>query len=74
MRLWYLWRIKVTGDGYDLYYEFVIRATSESAARKRAAKEDSTDSKIWLDPKTSGCERLMERGQAGIITENFQAG
>ena len=72
MRLWYLCRKK--GLGYDLYYEFVVRASSESAARKIAAKADSEDAEIWLNPENSGCERLKDRGRAGVIVENFHAG
>ena len=74
MYLWHLRRKKVTGDGYDTYRGFVIRAASEAAARKRAAQEDRFDSEIWLNAKTASCKRLREKGKAGVILEDFLDG
>ena len=69
---------------YDKCFGFVVRATSEEAARK-LAQEKAGDEKRgeflkqkisntktpWLDPKYSTCEVLEAEGEIGIVMEDF---
>lgn len=77
----YLWILEpVAGSGpwdpwYDKAFGFVIRAATESDARRiaheSAGDENRGGADPWLDPSLSTCEILIEDGEPGIIMRDF---
>lgn len=64
-----------TGVTYDAYDGHVIRAESESDARRLASEcrgDEGPD--VWLDPSRSSCMVLAADGPPGVILSDFHAG
>lgn len=85
MKLWILRPVKDLPedddpwvDMYDCNFGFVIRADNESAARELAGKEVSCELRPqcnpWLKSEYTDCLELSEKGESGIIMEDFNAG
>lgn len=82
MRLWVLEkRSSKKADkiwGYDCAYAFVVRASSEIAARKLAhangGDENRSGESPWLNARLTSCEPLTARGKVGIIIESYLNG
>ncbi len=56
----------------DRHSGFVIRAASESEARKLAEKEANINNKeIWLDTKESDCIEIFIAGDSEIIFSEY---
>jgi len=67
MFLWRLWGHKWSGHS-DCTREMVVRASTESAARKIAAwYRGGEGPEVWLDPKQTKCDVLKADGKAGLI-------
>lgn len=61
---------------YDKNFGFVIRASSEEAARIMAdetAADENRGYRPWLDPKYSSCVELLAEGPAEVIIADFAA-
>ncbi len=79
MRIWILRKI---GDGtwppeWDCCYGMVIRAGTEAAARKFAAKRPPAGDEgpnVWLDPAKTTCEELTAEGEEGVVIIDFLHG
>jgi len=59
----------------NAHYAFVIRATTESEARKIAVKSAKLDGKQsandWLNPKMSTCIYVKVAGDPGVISSSY---
>lgn len=91
MRLWLLRPIETPGDNpwepwYDKAFGFVVRASSEEAARALAHDEAGDENcelrtnplgvvrrSPWLDPHYSTCVPLEGEGPAEIVLRDFAA-
>ena len=72
MRIYLLKRI---GDaGYDEYVEKVIRAKSQKQAREIANENVGDEGQVWTDKKLVVAEVVTPAGEAGVISEAFDAG
>lgn len=69
----YLLTVKGSID-YDSYDAKVVRASSESAARKHANLEPGDEGKIWEDANHVDCQVLTNHGPAGVILGSYNAG
>lgn len=59
---------------YDKAVGFVVRASSESQARRLAAEQcgDEGDA-VWLDPSQTSCEVIDKTGPAEILCRDYNA-
>lgn len=72
----FLLRLPVNwGPGYDEASGFVVRASSESQARRLAVEQagDEGDA-VWLDPSQARCEVIDKTGPAEVLLRDFNAG
>ena len=56
---------------WDTYDSFVVRAKSETEARKLASEVGGD---LWNDPAYTGCVKLVPEGDSDIIVGSFNAG
>jgi hypothetical protein len=76
MRLWLLRRVDRTKQPWDpypetCYFGFVIRASSETAARAIAAMNAGDEEMAWLSATPTTCQELTPDGPQGIIVTEF---
>jgi hypothetical protein len=57
MKLYHLSRLKQ--KGYDLNFEFLVRAKSSRSARKLANANAPGEEDVWLDPPRYPARRLL---------------
>ncbi len=70
MKLWFLERTRSTS--WDENAGFVIRASSETRARKMAARLAADEGrKTWLDPHRSNATELSAEGAEEIVLQSF---
>lgn len=76
MKLWLLTRI--TDDKspiYDCADGFVIRAETETAARRYATEQAGDEGKlVWAWSLKSLCVELTAEGEPGVVLQDFHAG
>lgn len=58
---------------YDIAWGYVIRAASESEARRIANEVNQDPRDPWLNPEHTTCEVLTADGETGIILTDFNA-
>ena len=59
---------------WDRSHGFVIRAKTRDVARILASKEAGNEGKkVWIDPDSSTCEILKNKGSRGIVLRDFNA-
>ena len=85
MKLWLLEAIEDLPTGndpwepwYDTAAGFVVRAGTETDARKFAHKHGGAEKehhgiRPWLNPKYSTCLELVPDGDPGVVIRDFQA-
>jgi len=57
---------------FDRMFGFVIRAKSESAARKLAAEQAGDEGpEAWLSPESASCTELQTDGEATVIMQDY---
>ena len=59
---------------YDSYYDKIIRAETEHAARELANKDMGDEGKIWEDTAKVLCQVITPFGTEEVILTNFLAG
>lgn len=78
-----MWVLRAREDaGFDFYDAFLVRAKTETDARKLAQDDASQfgygsgggNLSFWIDTETSSCEQLTSRGKACIVIGCFNAG
>lgn len=78
MRLWVIRWIaghKKWAGVYDMSYGHVVRAETESAARKLASRCFGDEGReVWLDPTATTCEELLADGEPTVILTDFLSG
>lgn len=73
MKLWELWRKE--GADFDEAGGFVVRARTETAARKLASEQAGDEGAgARLDAQRASCEPLLAKGDAEVILRDFHAG
>ena len=74
MQLYILRPIRFWSPWYDKAFGFVVRATSESEARKVASEGAGDEGNaVWLDPEKTTCYILNTEGPSEIIIRDFAA-
>ena len=70
-----LWLLKQPNYDYDENAGFVIRAETETDARRQAAGYSADEGpQTWTDPDYSHCWHLSDDGTPGVILRDFRAG
>lgn len=70
-----IFRLRVLkGVEWDGNEEFVIRARTESQARKLANSKSLCEGKIWEDPKQASCEQVKASGEPEIVVQSTRWG
>ena len=74
MKLWLL----ECKPGFDANWDetngCVIRAKTENEARLLANEESYNEKDKWLDKNKTSCEQLVNKGKAGVILVDYNAG
>lgn len=70
LKLWLLDRLDE--EGWDEYLGFVIRAESETSARRVAVLASGEGR--WEDRTVTSCVELTQAGAQGVVLESFHAG